>query len=140
MIMEALINATEVRANFGGFIDSVVREKPLAIKRNRDVIFSFSKQQLIDLLSIYKFTVEYEVDENYKYTGSIEQLEGIIGEGSSLEELYLELARQLIEYAKDYYADFTRYYNSPNRRQHAYYIMRVLLEDNEEKVAALLNA
>lgn len=138
--MEALLNATEVRANFGGFIDSVVREKPLAVKRNRDVIFSFSKQQLIEMLSVYTLRVEYEIDENGKYVGSIEQIEDIVAQADSMDGLYLELARQLIEYAKDYYADFARYYHAPNRRPHAYYVLRVLLEDTEEKVAGILHA
>ncbi|MFS0725690.1 hypothetical protein [Paenibacillus sp. 1P07SE] len=35
--MEALL-ATQVRANMSAFIDNVVREKPQAIRRNRDVI------------------------------------------------------------------------------------------------------
>jgi predicted RNase H-like HicB family nuclease len=140
MIMQHILNATEVRANFGLFIDNVVREKPQAIKRNRDIIMSFSLKQIVDLLSAYKFTIEYEKTEEGKFAGSIEQIEDIVAEGNTLEELHLELARQLIDYAHDYYADFARYSNAPNRKGHVYYVLRVLLEEDIEKVVGMLNA
>lgn len=138
--METVLNATEVRANFGGFIDNVVRQKPQVVKRNRDVIVALSQESLKSALSIYEFTVEFEQDEEGYYAGSIEQIPDIVADGQTLEELRKNLANYLVEYARDYYADFNRYYNSPNRHSHAYYILRVLLEDNYEKVADMLHA
>lgn len=135
--MEPVLNASEVRANFGGFIDDVVRQKPQVVKRNRDVIVALSKDTLKDALSVYELTVEFEQDEDGRYAGSIEQ---IPADGESLEELRMELAYHLFEYAKDYYADFSRYFNSPNRHSHAYYILRVLMEDNLESVSGMLHA
>jgi len=138
--MEPILNASEVRANFGSFIDNVVRQKPQVIKRNRDVIVALSKDVLKDALSIYELTIEFEQDEDGRYAGSIEQIPDIVADGETLEELRMELAYHLVEYAKDYYADFSRYFNSPNRHSHAYYILRVLLEDNLELVSGMLHA
>lgn len=138
--MQTLLNATEVRANFGGFIDSVVREKPQAVKRNRDVILAFSKQQMKELLSAYELTFEYEQDEDGVYAGSIEQIEDIVADAETLEGLRFELARQLVEYAIDYEANYSRYYNSPNRHKHAPYVLRVILEDDIESVASMFHA
>ncbi|WP_284643445.1 hypothetical protein [Paenibacillus silviterrae] len=138
--MQTIINATEVRANFGGFIDTIVREKPLAVKRNRDTIMAFSKQQMKELLSVYELTFEYDQDEDGIYAGSIEQIEDIVAEGRTLEELKLELARQLIEYAIDYENNYARYYNTPNRHKHAPYVLRVLLEDDIESVIRMFHA
>lgn len=135
-----VLNATDVRANFGGFIDTIVREKPQAIKRNRDVIMAFSKPQMKELLSVYELTFEYEQDEDGRYTGSIEQIEDIVADGETLEELRIELARHLIEYAIDYEINYSRYYNTPNRHKHAPYILRVLLEDDIESVARMFYA
>lgn len=101
--MQTVLNATEVRANFGGFIDTIVREKPQAIKRDRDVIMAFSKQRLKELLSVYELTFEYEQDDDRRCAGSIEQIEDIVADGESLEELRNELARQLVEYAHSPY-------------------------------------
>lgn len=140
MIMKTLLNATEVRANFGGFIDSIVREKPQAVKRNRDIIMAFSQQQMREILSIYELTFEFEQDEDGRYAGSIEQVEDIVADAETLEDLRLELARQLIEYANDYEASYFRYSNIPNRRSHAPYILRVLLEDDIESVVRMFHA
>ncbi|OPH52203.1 hypothetical protein BC351_33265 [Paenibacillus ferrarius] len=138
--MQTVLNATDVRANFGGFIDTIVREKPQAIKRNRDVIMAFSKQQMKELLSIYELTVEYEQDEDGRYAGSVEQIDDIVADAETLEELKKELARHLVEYAMDYEANYSRYYNTPNRHKHSPYILRILLEDDVESVVRMLHA
>lgn len=139
MFMQALLSATEVRANFGGFIDDVVRQKPQVVKRNRDVIVALSQGFLKGTLSIYELTIEFDQDEDGRYAGSIEQIPDIVADGATLDELRNELADHLIEYAKDYYADFSRYYNSTNRQSHANYILRVLLEDDLEAVVNMLH-
>jgi predicted RNase H-like HicB family nuclease len=140
MIMQTVLNATEVRANFGEFIDTIVREKPQAIKRNRDVIMAFSKQQMKELLSVYELTFEYEQDEDGRYAGSIEQIDDIVADAETLEELKYELSRNLVEYAIDYENNYSRYYNTPNRHKHAPYILRVLLEEDIESVARMFHA
>lgn len=138
--MQTLLKATDVRANFGGFIDTIVREKPQAIKRNRDVIMAFSKQQMKELLAVYELTFEFEQDEDGRYAGSIEQIEDIVADAETLEELRKELARHLAEYALDYETNYFRYYNTPNRHKHAPYVLRVLLEDDIESVARMFHA
>lgn len=138
--MQTVLNATAVRANFGEFIDTIVREKPQAIKRNRDVIMAFSKQQMRELLSIYELTFEFEKDEDGRYAGSIEQIEDIVADGGTIDELRVELARHLVEYAIDYENNYSRYYNTPNRHKHAPYVLRVLLEDDIESVAQMFHA
>jgi predicted RNase H-like HicB family nuclease len=138
--MKTVLNATDVRANFGGFIDTIVREKPQAIKRNRDVIMAISKQHMKELLSVYELTFEYEQDEDGRYAGSIEQVEDIVADAQTLDELRIELARQLVEYAIEYEDNYSRYYNTPNRHKHAPYVLRVLLEDDIESVARMFHA
>lgn len=135
--MEALL-ATQVRANMGSFIDSVVREKPQAVRRNRDVIVATSRDHMKFLLSAYELTFEYEQDEDGHYAGSIEQIDFIVAAGQDVHELRMELARQLIDYAKDYDADYPRYSNALNTSKHAPYVLRVLLEDDIELVAQML--
>lgn len=58
--METVLCATQVRANFGEFIDSVVREKRQAVKRNWDLIIAASVPQMRVLLSAYELNFEYE--------------------------------------------------------------------------------
>lgn len=138
MLMQSVLNATEVRANFGGFIDDVVREKPQFVKRNRDVITSFSLQQMKLLMEVYEITFEFE-EQNGIFTGSIEQVEDIVSETSSLEELRYDLAKQLVEYAGEFYDSYREYIAAPNRKAHAPYILRVLLYNDVSEVAELLH-
>ncbi|WP_438349419.1 hypothetical protein ACP8HI_01650 [Paenibacillus sp. FA6] len=136
--MQSVLNATEVRANFGSFIDDVVREKPQFVKRNRDIITSFSLQQMKQLLEIYEFTVEFE-EEKGVFTGSIVQVEDIVSEAASLEELRNDLAEQLVDYASDFYDSYNEYLAAPNRKAHAPYILRVLLYNDVSEIAELLH-
>ncbi|UHA76105.1 hypothetical protein KIK04_15530 [Paenibacillus sp. 481] len=133
----SILNSTEVRANFGSFIDNVVHDKPQVIKRNRDLIAALSIQHTLDLLASHDITIEYSI-ENEHFNGSIVQIPDIVGEGISLDELIKDLADQLYDYAKEYYDNFNMYYHSPNRREHFPYILRVLLQDDRKGVVQLL--
>ena len=115
-----------------------MEEKPLAVRRNRDIIFAASREHMRFFLTAYELHFEYEQDQDGRYAGSIEEIDFIVADGASVEELRLELARQLVEYAEDYIADYPRYFNAPNTKVHAPYIVRVLLEDDIESVAGLL--
>lgn len=60
MIMHEVINATDVRKDWGSFIDNVVRFKPSVVKRNRDYMAAMSLEHLNLVLTPYRFTLEYE--------------------------------------------------------------------------------
>lgn len=137
--MQATLNVTEVRANFSEFIDRVVREKPQVVKRNRDVVTTLSLPHVNEILKFYELTLEYE-ETNGEFVGSIEQIEDIVGSGKSLEELKLNLATQLAEYAEEYYADFATYYNAPNRKGHFPYVFRILIQNDVKSVSELIHA
>ncbi len=65
-------------------------------------------------LSAYEFNDEVEVDENGKLVGSVEEINFIVADGDSLDEFRMNLAKQLVEYARDYMSEYTRYFNAPN--------------------------
>lgn len=138
MLLEGAVT-TEVVSNFDEFIESVVRGKPQAVKRDGDVIVAVSVEQMRELLTAYPLNYEYEVDEDGRFAGSIREIEFIVADGATVEELRLNLANQLIEYANDYMSDFSRYFNAPNTRPHFPYVFRVLLEDDVASVASLLH-
>ena len=137
--MEAVLSATQVRANVGEFIDTVVREKPQLVKRNRDIIVATSVEQMRNLLSIYELNFEFEIDEDGKYAGSVEEIDFIVAEGDTAEKLRKNLAMNLMEYAKDFMSDYHRYTSAPNTRIHAPYVLRIMLEDDVDAVASLLH-
>ncbi|WNF25293.1 hypothetical protein [Mesobacillus jeotgali] len=138
MIMQDLLSATQVRADFSRFVDNVVHVKPFAVKRNRDVFWSISQQITLELLAGYSIAVEYEQEEDGSFSGSLLPLNDIVCYGDTFEEMIEDAALQLIDYAQDYYKDFARYYNAPNRKDHLPYVLNVLTQENLDGVKGLI--
>ncbi|WP_245630276.1 hypothetical protein [Alicyclobacillus acidiphilus] len=129
-----------VVSNFDEFFGATVSGQPQVVKQDGDVIVAISLGQMLGLLTTYPLKYEYEVDEDGRFAGSIREIEFIVADGATVEELRLNLANQLIEYANDYMSDFPRYFNAPNTRPHFPYALRVLLEDDIEAVASTLRS
>jgi predicted RNase H-like HicB family nuclease len=112
-----------------------VREKPLAITRNRDLAFLMSKDHLTMLLEKYIFTVDYERDENGYYSAHLKEID-IVDGGKTIDVMLDNLAKGLMNYANDYFEfDF---YRAKNRQSHLPYVLHVLVQKDKEAVKKLL--
>lgn len=132
------INATEVRNNFSFYIDTVVREKPIAVKRNRDVLLFLSDQMVKDLLS--NLTIKAELtEEDGIIVGTLEGFD-IVSYGNTKQEVVHNLAEDLLEYSQDYINDFKLFYNAPNRKSHFRYVLKVLLASSIDEIKELIHA
>ena len=138
-MMEALLNATDVRKDWGHFIDTVVRVRPQFVKRNRDTFVAVASEHLKVLLASCRFKLEVIQEENGSYSGSVDVLD-MVANAPSLETLKEALAKEMVEYANEYENEFALYFNVPNRRAHAPYVLNILLQDTVSDVAALIDA
>ena len=137
--MKTLLKSTDVRKDWSKFIDDVTWVKPAFVKRNRDIIVVLSSELLEFILEEYKLNVSVLKEENGSYTGSFDKID-IAANAKDLESLRIELAKELLEYAEEYIAEFRLYYTSPNRKKHFPYIYRTLLvSDDLEKVKQLFS-
>jgi antitoxin YefM len=132
------INATEVRNNFSFYIDTVIREKPIAVKRNRDVLLVFSDQIVKDLVRDLTFQAVLS-HEDGTIVGTIDGFDLVV-EGKSEQEVIRKLAEDLLEYAQDYVNDFKLFYNAPNRKSHYPYVLKVLLASAIDEIIGFINA
>ncbi|MFZ7102418.1 MAG: hypothetical protein ACOWWO_07145 [Peptococcaceae bacterium] len=139
VIMQEVINATDVRKNWGNFIDHVVRFKPFLVKRNRDYIAAISLEHLETVLTPYKFPLKYEKEADGSFSGFLKELDLVIN-AASLDALKTEMAKELTAYAQEYMDEFQEYYGSSNRKPHFPFILRVLIQKNEDAVRGLLDA
>lgn len=139
VIMREVMNATDVRKEWGNFIDSVVRFKPSVIKRNRDYMAAMSLEQLDFVLTPYRFTLEYEKEADGSISGSLKELD-LLANASDLEKLKTEIIQELVEYAHEYMDEFQKYYNAPNRKLHFPYVMRVVIQKDKEAIRGLIDA
>ena len=130
-------NATEVRKDWGGFIDSIVRDKPKFIKRSRDYIFAASTDMLDEMLSAYKLRANIYEEDNGTVTAALEEID-IVSNGCTKEDALNNLASDLKEYAEEYYNEFEYWFSAPNRKSHLPYILKILLQDEIKDIRKMI--
>jgi len=133
------IPATDIRKNFSSAIDTVVREKPVALKRNRDNLMLLSNTQILGLLNDCVFKPAFISEEDGSITATLDGFDLVIN-AANREEAITKLAEELVDYATEYYDQFQLYFNANNRKQHFPYILRVLLAEDLDEVKALIHA
>lgn len=131
------VNATDVRKEWGSFIDSIVREKPQIIKRTRDYVFASNLEIIKEILKAYTFTAELYKEDDGTITASLNEID-IAVNGKNEEEALNLLAKDLLEYAQDFYNDFRYWYSAPNRKAHLPYVLNVLIQNDVEEVKGLI--
>lgn len=122
------LNATDVRKDWGGFIDSVARDKPKVIKRSRDYIVAMSLDLLREILKIDKMHVHLMQEADGTVSAVIDELD-LTANAPDEVQVMETLAQDAIEYANDYYADFSYWHSAANRREHLPYILAILACD-----------
>lgn len=133
------INATDVRKHFSEFIDMIVREKPAVIKRNRDYVFSLSMEDMCFILEQYRFSADKYIEDDGSITLSLNEIDLAVNE-PTLENAVDSMAKEIKEYAEEYYENFKLYYNSSNRKKHLPYILRILTSGSIEDIRGMIDA
>jgi len=131
------INATDARRNWSAVIDDVIRDKPHIIKRTRDQIFLADLKLLESILSSYSFTAAKFIEEDGSVTLSLNEID-IIANGDTEEDAKLSLAKSILEYAEEYYDNFSLWSAAPNRKSHIPYILKVLIIDDVGKMGEMI--
>lgn len=131
------LNSTDVRKDFSAIVDKAVREKPQFIKRTRDYMILSDIHFLELLLDAYSFTAEQFTEDDKSITLSLNELD-IVENGISLEEAKQKMAQAILDYAEDFYKDFSYWGSAPNRKGHIPYVFKVLALDDVGKIGALI--
>lgn len=127
------LNATDVRKEWSSVVDSVVRERPSLVKRTRDKIWLSNIDVMSDILDNFKFTASKYIEPDYSVTLSLNEID-IIENGKNEEEARLHMAKAIMEYAEEFYNNYSYYSSAPNRKSHIPYIFKVLLNDDIESI------
>lgn len=137
--MQEIINATEVRKEWGMFIDRVIHDKPELVKRNRDYFLSISLEHTMRLLDGYRFKAETLPENDGSITLALNDIDLVVN-APDLDTAKKELAAELIGYSKDFFKEFKTYYNAPNRNAHFPYVLKVVLMEDVDTIAELIDA
>lgn len=130
---------TEARKEFTALYNHVFNEyKPMIVKRKQTEEIMVLRTDLQKML-LSKFSLKPEVvkDEDGSFTITLDQID-IYANNESLEKATQELIEDLKFYAQDYINRSQLFLNSPNRRAHFPYVLRILLCENDDEVRGLL--
>ncbi|KJR98027.1 MAG: hypothetical protein VR68_12120 [Peptococcaceae bacterium BRH_c4a] len=139
MLMQGILNATDVRREWGKFIDTVVHEKPGVVKRNRDCFLSLSINHAMALLKDRTFKARFVTEGDGSVTATLDNFDLVVNEKDETSAKKA-LAEELVEYANEYFKDFQLYYNSLNRQPHFPYVLKVLIQNDISGVVSLIDA
>lgn len=135
--MQKTLNATDVRKEWSRFNDEVIRYGPRFVKRNRDEWAALNTDHLDSILEAFDFEAELYTENDGSVTASLSGLD-LVENGQTKSEALDFLTEELMDYAEEYQGNFNMYFNSPNRRSHFPYILKVLSQDTKEGVKSLI--
>lgn len=127
------ISATDVRKEWSQVIDGVVREKPQFIRRTRDNIIMTDFILMETILEKYTFTANEYIEEDKSVTLALNEID-LVENGTTEEEAKYKLAKEIMEYAQEYYNDFEHFKNTPNRKQHVPYVLKALILQDIKRI------
>ena len=127
------INATDVRKDWSSVVDGVVRDRPTFIKRTRDRMWLSNLDTMADILDVYQFTAERFIEDDGSVTLSLNEID-LVENGPTEKETRELLAQSIMEYAAEYYENYSLYSKAPNRKKHIPYVFKALIMDDVKRL------
>lgn len=131
--MIQVMNATEVRKEWSSVVDSAVRVKPQFIKRTRDYVFLSDLRFMDELLGGYSYSASIMQESDGSVTLALNELD-LVENGKDEAEARSKLAASILEYAEDFYTDFSYWGSAPNRKEHLPYVFKALFIGDVRKI------
>ena len=131
-----VMNATQVRNEWSAVLDSVIREKPLFIKRTRDKMIISDLVTLESLLSAYSFHAEVFSEDDGSVTLSLDCID-LVENGRDLDDALIKMSKSILEYAVMFYEDFT-YWARGDRTAHIPFVFKALVLNDIGKIGELI--
>ena len=127
------IPSSDVRKEWSSVMDTVIREKPVFIKRTRDHMMLSDTGTIWQLISGVKFIADMYREDDGSVTLSARDMD-IVVNGADEAAARKALVRDITEYAEEYYQDFERYSAAPNRQGHLPYVIKALVARSPEEL------
>lgn len=132
------VNATDVRKHWSEIIDGVVRVKPTFIKRTRDCVVLANEELFAEVLSAYTFSAIRHDEDDGSVTLSLREID-LVENAPTESEAKLMLAKDILDYATDYYNDFAYWSSAPNRKSHIPYVLRAIMLGDIDKIGECIS-
>ena len=126
-------NITEPGRDWSTAVDAAARSKPQFFKRNGDDFFLADFRFMEELLNVCSYTADYMEEEDGSVTLALHEID-LVENGKDEAEARSKLASSILEYAEDFYADFTYWGSAPNRKSHIPYVFKALFILDAQKI------
>lgn len=127
------IPSSDVRKEWSSVMDTVIREKPVFIKRTRDHMMLSDTGTIWQLIAGVKFIADMYRETDGSVTLSARDMD-IAVNGADEAAARKALVRDIMEYAEEYYQDFERCSAAPNRQGHLPYVIKALVARSPEEL------
>ncbi|MBQ3010780.1 MAG: hypothetical protein IJA20_03625 [Methanocorpusculum sp.] len=104
-------------------------QRPTLFELNGQHFFLSSTNVVFQLLSHVCFAATQFKEADGSITLSADTLD-IVSHGSNIREAKALFAKDVMEYAEEYYRNFDTYRQSPNRKDHLPYVIKSLCADS----------
>ena len=131
--MIQIMNATDVRKDWSSVIDKTIRTKPQFFKRTRDLIFLSELHFMEELLAGYTYSATIMEEEDGSVTLALNEID-LVENGKDEQDARSKLAAAILEYAEDFYSDFSYWGSAPNRKSHIPYVFKALFTNDVKKI------
>ncbi len=90
-------------------------------------------EQAREILKDVKFHVRVYREDDGTATATVDEMDIVVNEKDE-NEARVSLVKDVLEYAKEYYDNFTRYSTAPNRKDHLRYVVAIAVQRDLEPV------
>jgi len=126
------VTASQARKEWSNVVDTVVRDKPILIRSTRNRVLMANVDILDDLLCEYAFHADLYSEDDGTVTASLHEID-LAETGIDEKDVKVKLAESILDYANDYYEDFS-YWSRGNRKAHIPYVFKALMLGDVEKI------
>ena len=127
------MSSSDVRRDWSSVLDSVIRKKPVFIKRTRDRMMLCSTEMMAQIVGNLPLVANQFTEKDNSVTLSLTALD-IVSHGDTLQAAKAALADDIIEYAEEYYQEFETYSHAPNRKNHLPYVIKALIAKSPKEL------
>lgn len=131
------ISATDIRKEWSAAIDSVVREKPLFIKRTRDYVVMSDVGTIECILEAYEYIADKYIEDDGSVTLSLRKMD-LVENAPDEKSAIKKLAESIYEYAKEFYEEFSLWSKAPNRKHHVPYVLRAIMLNDAKELESMI--
>lgn len=92
---------------------------------------------LLALLSNITFTANEFTEDDGSITICLNEID-LIENGCTIEDARDKMSKSILDYAKDYYDEFSFWASAPNRSSHIKYVLLALILNDYKKIRELI--